>query len=116
MSRFITCLLLGATAAVLSVTSALAYDWTISNSSKWAIHEVYISSCGNRYWGQDRLGSSAVMHSGDSYVLHDIDGGCYDVKLVDEDGDVCVINKVRINDDEDWNVTDRALLNCEGSN
>ena len=113
MSRAITCLLLGAAAAALSVSSALAYDWTISNSSKWAIHEVYISSCGDRYWGQDRLGSSSIMHAGDSYVLSNVGGGCYDVKLVDEDGDVCVINKVRINGNESWDVTDRALLNCE---
>jgi hypothetical protein len=115
MKRFTTSLL-GAAALALSVSSAYAYDWTISNSSNWAIHEVYISSCGDRYWRQDRLGAHAVMHSGDSYVLHNVDGGCYDVKLVDEDGDVCVINKVRINGDEEWEVTDRNLLNCESSN
>ena len=115
MIRVITTVLLGAAATALSVTSALAYEWTIENSSKWAIHEVYISPCGNRYWGSDKLGRSAIMHTGDRYGI-EVSGGCYDVKLVDEDGDVCVINKVRINGDESWEVTDRNLLNCEGTN
>ena len=115
MMRTVACLLLGAAGLALSVTSALAYDWTISNASNWAIHEVYISPCGNRYWGQDRLGSSAIMRSGDSYVLHNVGGGCYDVKLVDEDGDVCVINRVNIGGDEEWEVTNQNLLKCEGN-
>ena len=113
MIRVLTTAALSMAAAVFSISPAFAYDWGITNSSKWAIHEVYISSCGNRYWGQDRLGSSAIMHNGDRYVLNNVNGGCYDVKLVDEDGDVCVINRVNISDDMEWEVTDRNLLNCE---
>ena len=116
MKRTILCLLLGGAAVAMSASSAFAYEWTISNCSRWDIHRVFISPCGNRYWGQDRLGEHAIMHSGDSYVLHHVGGGCYDVKLVDEDGDVCVINKVHINGNESWEVTDRNLLNCESNN
>jgi len=113
MSRSITCLLLGAAAAALTVTSALAYDWSMTNSSHWAIHRVFISPCSSQNWGHDRLGENDVMSTGESYVLNDVGAGCYDVKLVDEDGDVCVISGVRINNDLEWEITDKNLLNCE---
>jgi hypothetical protein len=116
MKRTITCLLLGLAGVGLTGTSALAYNWTIENSSNWDIHQVFISSCGNRYWGQDRLGRSNIMRTGDEYILRNVDGGCYDVKLVDEDGDVCVINNVRINGNESWEVTNANLLRCQRNN
>jgi hypothetical protein len=116
MRRTITCLLLAAAATAIAVAPSYAYDWTIENSSAWDIHRVYISPCGNQYWGQDRLGERAIMRTGDEYVLRNVGGGCYDVKLVDEDGDTCVINNVRINGNESWEITNQNLLRCQRNN
>jgi hypothetical protein len=112
MNRALTCLLLGAAGFVLSVPTASAYEWTITNNSKWAIHEIHISACNERNWGPDRMGSD-IMYTGDSYVLHDVDAGCYDVLFVDQDGDKCDVRGVHVRGDWETTITSQALVACE---
>ena len=99
MIRVIVTVALGAAAAALSLTSALAYDGASPTRASGTSTRSTFRLAATAIGASDRLGSRAIMHTGDRYVLSDVGGGCYDVKLVDEDGDVCVINKVRINDD-----------------
>lgn len=115
MKRVMTCLFMGTAALVLSVTAASAYDWTISNESRWDIHRVFISSCSSNNWGSDRLSENDIMSTGETYTLSNVSGGCYDVKFVDEDGDSCVVPGVRIHGDLTWTMTDRILLSCENN-
>jgi len=35
------------------------------------------------------------------------------VKLVDQDGDTCVVNNVDFRDGESWTITDGVLVACE---
>jgi hypothetical protein len=42
------------------------------------------------------------------------DLGRYDVKLVDSDGDECVVNGVQIGGDRRLTITRDLLLRCEG--
>ena len=86
----------------------------IINQSKWEIHQLYLSSSSEESWGPDQLGEH-VLTKGDEYTLTNIPCDDYDIKVVDEDGDECVIEEVRLCGDESyWKITDKDLLECEG--
>jgi len=85
----------------------------IENQSDWEIHQLYLSSTQDEEWGADQLGDE-VIESGDSYQLHQIPCDDYDVKLVDEDGDVCVVDDVSLcGDDHSWVIDNDDLLSCQ---
>lgn len=97
------------------VVRAGAYDSVVKivNQSLWDIHELYLSSTSDEEWGPDQLGD-AVVASGDSFELHDIPCDDYDVRIVDEDGDSCVVGGVTLCADNDaWVITDEDLLACQ---
>ena len=115
MLRFAACLALSAALA----TPALAADTDarviIKNSSSWALHHLYISSVDVEEWGDDQLGD-AVIANGEQFTLTGVPCDAYDVKVVDEDGDECIINAVPLCvDDDAWEVTDDVLLGCQAA-
>ena len=86
----------------------------IINQSKWEIHHVYLSPVDDENWGPDQL-EDEVLAKGESLTLTGIPCDLYDVKVVDEDGDECVIEQVDLcNDHSYWKITDKDLLECEG--
>jgi len=86
----------------------------IINQSKWEIHHLFLSSTEDDQWGPDQL-EDEILAKGDSVTLTGIDCGTYDIKVVDEDGDECVIEEVELcGDDSYWKITDKELLECEG--
>jgi hypothetical protein len=86
----------------------------IINQSKWEIHEIYLSPTEEAEWGPDQL-DEEILAKGDSLTLTDIDCGIYDIQVVDEDGDECVIEQVPLCKDHSfWKITDKDLLECEG--
>ena len=88
----------------------------IINQSKWEIHHIYFGSSSDETWGDDYLGED-VLAKGDSLTLSEIECGDYDIKVVDEDGDECVIEEVSLcGDNVFWKITDKDLLECEGYN
>ncbi len=85
----------------------------IINQSKWEIHHLYLSSSDDEDWGPDQLGKD-VLEKGQSFTLTDIDCDKYDIRIVDEDDDACVIEKVSLCEDTtEWKITDKVLLKCE---
>ena len=55
-----------------------------------------------------------MIESGTNFTLHSIRCNDYDIKIVDEDGDECVVENVNLcNDRSYWKITDKALLACE---
>ena len=87
---------------------------TIVNESAWDIHHLFLSSVDEEEWGPDQLGDH-VIGNGGKFTLTSIPCDEYDVKLVDEDGDECVIGAVDVcGDSDDWVITDDDLLECEG--
>jgi hypothetical protein len=85
----------------------------VINQSKWEIHHLFLSSTSNRHWGPDQLGEE-VIGTGESFTLRGIDCDHYDIRVVDEDGDECVIKDVSLCGDKSyWKITDKALLDCE---
>jgi hypothetical protein len=86
----------------------------IINQSKWEIHQIFLSSSDDQEWGPDQL-EDEVLAKGESLTLTDIDCDIYDIQVVDEDGDECVIEQVDLcGDNSYWKITDKDLLECEG--
>ncbi|HEX8169481.1 MAG TPA: hypothetical protein VF824_02950 [Thermoanaerobaculia bacterium] len=86
----------------------------IINQSKWEIHHLYLSSTDDDEWGDDQLGED-VLTKGDSVTLTDIPCDTYDIRVVDEDGDECIIEQADLcRDNSYWKITDKDLLECEG--
>ena len=106
-----------ALAAVLGPVAvrAGAYDSvvTIVNNSLWDIHHLYLSSTSDSEWGPDQLGDE-VIGSGERFKLRGVPCDDYDVRIVDEDGDSCVVGGVTLcADDDAWVITDEDLLACQ---
>lgn len=89
-------------------------DVTVKNKSKWDIHQFFLSPSGEDEWGPDQLGDE-VIETGGSFLLHSIPCDEYDVKLVDEDEDECVVEAVDLcASSQVWTITNDDLLECEG--
>ncbi len=86
---------------------------TIANKSDWRIDHFYLSSSEEEEWGPDQLGAD-VIETGESFTLTNISCDTYDVKLVDEDGDECVLESVDLcGSSETWTITSKDLLKCQ---
>lgn len=86
----------------------------ILNKTSWDIHHFFMSPSDVAEWGPDQLGDH-VLASGSSFTLTDIDCDLWDIRLVDEDGDECIVEQVALCDEDAvWKITDDDLLECEG--
>lgn len=107
-----------AIAAALALAAPLAWGKdsavTITNSSHWEIHQLYLSASDQDDWGPDQLGRRTIKARGGSYTLTGIPCDKYDVRLVDEDGDECEVRRVPLCADHDsWVIRDDDLLKCQ---
>lgn len=88
-------------------------DVKVTNRTEWEIHELYLSSTDEESWGPDQLGDD-VIGKDESFTVLGIPCDDYDVKIVDEDGDECVVAKVDIcGDNQEWAITTADLLKCQ---
>ena len=93
--------------------SKRAADVKVTNRTDWEIHELYLSSADDENWGPDQL-ADEVIKKGESFTLMGIPCDDYDVKIVDEEGDECVVAAVDIcGKDEQWTITSGDLLKCQ---
>jgi hypothetical protein len=100
-----------AKAAPVGVETA---DITIVNHSDYAIPHLLLSPIDHEAWGPDQL-KHHVIHPGESFVLHSIPCDAFDIKLVDEDGDTCIVhNYVFCHDSHDWVVTNETFAGATG--
>ena len=102
--------LLGAALAA-AVPVANAADFTIRNESLWDIYQIFISSSDSREWGPDQL-EDDILRSGQSHKLGGVSCDTYDIKLVDEDGDACVVRGVKMCGNQSWTLTNDNWLDC----
>ena len=92
---------------------ASSSEVTIVNKSDWQIHQLYLSSVDEEEWGPDQLGEEVIDTDG-RFTLQGIPCDDYDVRLVDEDGDECVVGGVALCGDRDkWFITNDDLLACQ---
>lgn len=94
--------------------AASAADVVFVNKSSWEIHEIYFSPAKQKNWGEDHL-DKEVLQKGDSLTLSGVTKGKWDVRVVDEDGDECVLEDVQINGSDKWVITDKELLACQAA-
>jgi len=104
-------LIAGSNASFVQAQSG--YTVQIENRSDYGIYQIRMSSASDRDWERDLLGAG-VLPSGYHITLPErFFPGYYDLKLVDEDGDICVVSNVRVNGNTTWDITNSWLLNCE---
>jgi hypothetical protein len=85
----------------------------VVNKSDWEIHHFFLSPTEQDHWGPDQLGDD-VIGTDEAFTLKTIPCDSYDVKLIDEDGDECVVEDVDIcGGSEQWTITNKLLLACE---
>ncbi|MBV8114299.1 MAG: hypothetical protein JO300_06125 [Silvibacterium sp.] len=89
-----------------------SHTLTIVNRSGFEIDEIHISSVGDRSWERDRLGAD-VLRSGHKYIFSGILPGYYDIKLIDEDNDSCILKSVFVNNNLTWTLNPPDLVGCE---
>ena len=89
------------------------YWLKVTNSSRYDIYHMYVSSAEESNWGPDQL-SDDVLTTGTSYTITDIVPGEYDIKFVDEDGDECTLSDIAIVKNTSWSLTTAWLTKCEG--
>ena len=87
----------------------------VVNKSDWEIHQFYLSSSEDEDWGPDQLRDD-VIGTGESFTLRNIPCDTYDVKLVDEAEDECVVEAVDIcGESQSWVITNKILLGCQAA-
>lgn len=87
----------------------------VVNKSDWEIHQFFLSSSEEGEWGPDQLGED-VIGTGESFELRSIPCDTYDVMLVDEAEDECIVEEVDIcGENESWVITNKILLGCQAS-
>jgi hypothetical protein len=95
-----------------SAAAGLGYTVKIENASIYDIYHIYMSPVGYTIWGPDLLGSN-ILYTNYTFTQPGLAAGHYDLKLVDEDGDSCVVPNVAVYGDTNWRITNSWLLNCE---
>lgn len=108
VSTLASAMLLGLVAA----PAAMADDITIKNESNWHIVNFYLSSSSDPNWGPDQLGEQ-VIGSGQNFELRGVPCDTYDVRIVDQDQDVCIVKGIELCGANGWTITSQALLNCQ---
>jgi len=98
-----------------SAQAAAAYEMRITNYSDWDIDYVYLSPTGYDRWGRDQVGRGNVMQKGDYLMISNISAGLWDIRVVDEDGDECIITRVSVHSNMSWDLTNSLLLRCENN-
>jgi hypothetical protein len=106
--------LLGAFSAAQAAPAADKHaKVTIINLSDWQLDHFYMSPADTTDWGADQLGDD-VIGKGEKFTLTDIPCNSWDIKVVDEDGDECVIESVDLcKETAEWKITSKELLACQ---
>lgn len=108
------CALTLALAALPATAAKKKADVQVVNDSDWAIHHMFLSPVDDDQWGPDQLGEYTI-EPGEAFTLENVPCDLYDVKLIDEDDDECVITEVEIcKADQSWVVTSEDLASCQG--
>lgn len=88
---------------------------TVINKSDWRIDQLYLSSADDEEWGPDQL-QEMVINPGETFTLKGIECDTYDIRIVDEDGDQCIVGDVELcGDKATWTITSKTLLSCQAA-
>lgn len=96
----------------LFAVHAVAATIKIENQSSWEIHEVYFAPSSQDDWGDDHLGKQ-ILKPGTTLTLTGVTPGKWDVRLVDEDEDECIVTGQKISESEKFVIDDKDLISCQ---
>jgi len=103
---------LASVAFLVLMTPASAFDLVVVNQANLSvIHKLYLAPAKTNQWGENRLQSQTVAKSG-RFTLRDIPAGVYDLKVIDDDDDSCVVPDINIDQNKEWKLTDKVMLQC----
>lgn len=116
--RLVVIAALSFVAAACATTSASHSWWsgslTIDNDSNYAVHHLFLTPAHAIAWGPDQLGTD-VLFPHEIAHLSGLDCSDYDLKLIDDDGDECVVEDIDLClQDAHWHLTDAQLSACSG--
>ena len=87
-------------------------DLTIRNSSSFSFIEINLSPVGELNWGADLLGSD-ILEPGDVLELSGIACDDYDIRVIDEDTDECILTNVSLcAETAEWVIDNSELASC----
>lgn len=98
----------------LFAAHAIAATIDIENHSSWEIHEIYFAPSSQENWGDDHLGKK-VLKPGMTLTLKGVAAGKWDVRLVDEDEDECIVKDQQISTSDKFSIDDDDLLGCQAA-
>lgn len=105
-------LLCGAAAAGAAAKKAPV---KIVNQSDIDLHGLFLSAVDAGEWGPDQLEGDVLEARGGTFRLAPLPCGRWDLRIVDEGGDACVIEDVDICKGEGiWKLTNKELARCSG--
>jgi len=71
------------------------YRVRMENNTGYDIYQVRLFSVSDPYWRRDLL-ENGIFEDGTSFTITQIESGRYDLEIVDQDGDVCLVHNVAI--------------------
>jgi hypothetical protein len=84
----------------------------IENDSSYTLLEINLSPTTSASWGPDLLGNT-VLAPGDTFEVSGIQCDTYDIRVVDEDLDPCILHAVDLClDNAVWRIDDVELATC----
>lgn len=85
---------------------------TIDNQSSYSFIEINLSPVSASSWGADILGND-ILSPGEAVEISGIECDDYDTRIVDDEGDECIVEAVDLCfDDQSWIIDDDTLALC----
>jgi hypothetical protein len=109
----VSLLALGALGACSDDGSDLDSTLTIENESSYAFAEINLSPEDSTNWGSDLLGAD-ILEPGELLEVSGVACDVYDIRIVDDEGDECVLASVDLClDNAVWSIDDAELAACQ---
>ena len=103
---------LASIAFLVLMTPASAFDLVVVNQANLSvIHKLYLAPAKTNQWGENKLQNQTVAKNG-RFTVRDVPAGMYDLKVIDDDDDSCVIPDINIDQNKEWKLTDKVMLQC----
>ncbi|HEY7246635.1 MAG TPA: hypothetical protein VH678_22405 [Xanthobacteraceae bacterium] len=94
------------------IAPASAFDLVVVNEANLSvIHKLYLAPAKSNQWGENKLQSQTIAEKG-RFTVRDVPAGMYDLKIIDDDDDSCVVPDINIDQNKEWKVTDKTMLEC----
>ncbi len=87
---------------------------SLTNHSAYDINSIQLSPFDHTEWGPNLLAANDPLMHGDSAKLAVFECKKYDLRLIDHEGDECVIQDIDLCfEDKEWTLNDTVLAVCQ---